>query len=633
MTTVLSFQSALNLPARTAGDIAIPAWTPRVEKAWELAEKHYAGKTHWAGMSLSEHVLGVVRTLLPFQPDDDAVIACLLQHVLELHVCSLQELEEEFGVAVRGLISSIHLVSHVSMRSRRRSIEDVRLMLLSVSDDMRVLLTILCERCFLLENMGRLTVTERRRLSRDALSLFAPVAARLGIHSLKQRLEALAFPHMYVSDAEWITEQMDTLKQRYGDFLSVAAQDLQKALAEKGIHAVVSGREKLAYSIFSKMRSKGLSSVTGLTDLFALRVVVPSIEDCYRVLGYLHQMGRPLPNRFKDYIAFPKPNGYQSLHTTIARLPGVPEDVTAEIQIRTRSMHREAEYGVAAHWSYKEGGTANQTIQRVQLQQMLTSQQTVQGEGRKTLLVDHIYVLSPKGDVIELPEGATPLDFAFQIHSTLGLAFRAARVNGSIVPVDYELENGDMVEILTHRTPRPSPEWLQLVKMASSRTRLKRYLHTAHRDEYVQTGKVLLNEELKKRRLQQLDTDLSVMRIHNGSPITFSERQDLLMKLGQGSEKVGIMIRQFDLLHIPEEEAKVIARRPRLQRKDAIIQIDGGMTMPIRYAKCCSPAPLDRPKIIGIVTRAGDVVVHTHKCRQALRGNPERRVGVKWIVQ
>lgn len=625
-------QSALALPAHRAGDSPLPPWGERVEKAWALAEKHYAGKDHWAGMSLREHVLGVLTTLLPFQPDEDAVIACLLQHVLELHACSLQELQEEFGVSVRTLISSIHLVSHVSMRSRRRSIEDVRLMLLSVSDDMRVLLTILCDRCYLLERVGQLPVTERRRLSRDALSLFAPVAARLGIHSLKQRLEALAFPQMYVSDAEWIQEQMQSLKKRYGDFLPVAARDLQQALAEKGIQAVVSGREKLPYSIFSKMRTKGLSSVTGLTDLFALRVIVPSIEDCYRVLGYLHQMGRPLPNRFKDYIAFPKPNGYQSLHTTIARMPGVPEDVTAEVQIRTRSMHREAEYGIAAHWSYKEGGSTSQSLQRVQLQQMLTSQQAVAKEGKKTLLVDNIYVLSPQGDVFELPEGATPLDFAFQIHSNIGLSFRAARVNGGIVPVDHELENGDVVEILTHRTPKPSPEWLQLVKMASSKARLKRYLHTIHRTQYVALGKTMLNEELKKRRLPPLDTDLSVLRMHNGEAISFVDREDLVMKLGQGSEKLAPLLRQFDLLKGPDSDVKK-PTRPRLQRKDAVIQIEGGMTMPIRYAKCCSPVPSEKPKIIGIVTRSGDVVVHTHKCRQALRGNPERRVGVKWVNQ
>ncbi len=612
-------------------DAILSARGDRVGKAWNLARQWYGGHLHWAGMSLREHVIGVLRSLQPFEPDDDAVIACLLQHALELHATTLTELEEEFGVGVRSLVSGIHLVSHVSMRSRRRSIEDVRLMLLSVSDDMRVLLTVLCDRSFLLENLTKMSGADRRALCRDVLALFAPVAARLGIHSLKQRLELLAFPVMYPSDAERIAEQIDVLHRRHGDFLPLAARELEKSLREAGVQASVSGRQKQHYSIFAKMRSKGLSSIEGLNDLFALRVVVPTVDDCYRVLGHLHRMGRPVPNRFKDYIAFPKPNGYQSLHTTIARVPGVPEELFAEVQIRTPQMHREAEYGIAAHWSYKEGGSTRQSMQRVQLQQMLSSQQLLSAEGAKPVLVDHIYVLTPKGDVVELPEGATPLDFAFQIHSTLGITFRAARVNGSIVPLTYELENGDVVEILTHRTPQPSSEWLQLVKMASSRTRLKRYLHTAHRTEYIVAGKQLINEELKKRHLPVLDSDLSILRLQNGEPLTHAQREDLLMKLGQGSEKIGPLLRQFDLLRASFPLETKPAPRIRLQRKDAIIQIEGGLSMPIRFAKCCAPTVADKPRILGIVTRGGDVVVHTHKCKQALRGNPERRVGVKWI--
>ncbi len=619
--------------ARDVLDDAIVAMRgERVRKAWTLARQWYGDQAHWAGMSLARHVLGVLTTLLPFEPDDDAVIACLLQHSLELRVTTLTELEEEFGVAVRSLVSSIHLVSHVSMRSRRRSIEDVRLMLLSVSDDMRVLLTVLCDRCYLLENLASMPPVERRALSRDVLALFAPVAARLGIHSLKQRLELLAFPVMYASDAERIAEQLAILHERHGDFLPVAAKELENALLEAGIQASVSGRQKQLYSIFAKMRGKGLSSIEGLSDLFALRVVVPTTDDCYRVLGHLHRMGRPVPNRFKDYIAFPKPNGYQSLHTTIARVPGVPEELFAEVQIRTPQMHREAEYGIAAHWSYKEGGSTRQSMQRVQLQQMLSSQQALSADGHRPVLVDHIYVLSPKGDVVELPEGATPLDFAFQIHSTLGLTFRAARVNGSIVPLTYELENGDMVEILTHRTPQPSSEWLQLVKMASSRTRLKRYLHTAHRADYVAAGKIIVNEELKKRRLPTLDTDLSVLRLQNGEPLTHAQREDLLMKLGQGSEKAGTLLRQFDLIRAALPSDAKPAPRLRLQRKDALIQIENGLSMPIRFAKCCGPIAEERERILGIVTRGGDVVVHLAKCKQALRGNPERRVGVKWMI-
>jgi GTP pyrophosphokinase len=298
-------------------------------------------------------------------------------------------------------------------------------------------------------------------------------------------------------------------------------------------------------------------------------------------------------------------------------------------------MHREAEFGIAAHWSYKEGGAAQKMMQRVQLQQALASQHTVEGAtASATRLADHIFVLTPKGDVVELPEGATPLDFAFQIHTDVGLSFRAARVNGSVVPLDHELENGDVIDIITHRTPNPSSEWLQMLKMASSRSRLKRYLNTLHRDRDVAKGREMVNEELRKRGFPTLDTSLSLLRKHEGRTLTMSEREDLLQKIGQGTDKIGSLLLRLDLL----KPLRVAAAAPvqfvpkvqRLQRKDSLVEIEGNMPMPIKFAKCCKPNDGDRPKLVGIVARSGDVMVHSFKCRNALRGNPERRVGVKW---
>jgi GTP pyrophosphokinase len=601
----------------------------RLEQAVILAEKLYRGREHWTGVSLLDHVLGVLEVLQPFRPDEDTVIACLLQHSLATHAFSLSELEEEFGSSVRSLVSSVHLLSHVTKRTRQSSVDDLRLMLLSVSDDMRVLLLILCERCSVLPALHRISVSERRQVCRDILNLYAPVAARLGIHSLKQRMENLSFPIVYPLDAEWITEQLRQLQGRHGSFLSSASEHMRAALREQGIASDVHGREKLPYSIFMKMKAKSRSSVDSLPDLFALRVIVATEEDCYRVLGILHRLGRPITNRFKDYIAFPKPNGYRSLHTTITRLPGVPDGVLVEVQIRTHSMHTEAEYGVAAHWSYKEGGTAQNALQRVALQQVLTSQQTIAGKGKMSSLVDHIFVLTPKGDIIELPEGATPLDFAFQIHTTLGLGFRAARVNGRIVSMEYELENGDIVDILTHSSPQPSTEWLTLLKMASSRSRLRRYLHTFHRDEYVARGRVMFNEELRKRHLPPLDADLTILRKIDGATLTIVEREEVLAKIAQGADRLSLILTRVDaltplLVPVPPTPSK------RFQRKDAIVEVDGGVPMPIRFAKCCNPQEQNRPRIVGIISRRGEVAVHAAKCRMVLKGNPERRIGVRW---
>ncbi len=602
----------------------------RVRQAMALAQRLYEGKTHWTGVSMMEHIEGVLEILLPFQPDDDAICACLLHHMLELHAVSVTELEEEFGLTVRSLISSIHLLSHVTMRNRKSSIDDLRLMLMNVSDDVRVLLVILCDRAYVLRHLPNVSATERKHIARDVLRLFAPVAARLGIHSLKQQLESLAFPLVYPLDAEWIADQLKQAHARHGLFLEKAAQELSRALREQGIDATIQAREKQPYSIFRKIHLKSLSTIEHLPDLFALRVIVPTEEDCYRVLGTLHRMGRPLPNRFKDYIAFPKPNGYKSLHTTVARLPGVPNGLFVEVQVRTQQMHREAEFGIAAHWSYKEGGTAEQAMQRVQLQQMLTSQQAVEAKGSKPHLADHIFVLTPKGDIVELPEGATPLDFAFQIHTELGLTFRAARVNGAIVPLDYELENGDSVEVLTHRVPQPSPEWLQLLKMASSRSRLKRYLYSLDRTHYIDRGREILNQELAKRGLPPLDGDLGALRRFDGHHLSFGDREDLLMKVGQRSDKPGTMLLHLDLL----KAARVARAAPpaivRLQRKDALIEIEGGVPLPLKFAKCCKPQEGDRGRIVGIIGRGGQVTVHASKCRMAQNGNPERRVGLRW---
>ncbi len=603
-----------------------------LRKTVEFAERLYGERTHWTGVPLLDHTIGVLSVLLPFHPDEETVQACLLQHVLKTRKISLPELEEEFGPGVRGIVSSVHLLSHVTMRNRKSSIEDLRLMLLSVSDDVRVLLIILCDRCYVLQHLQDVPLMEARRTCRDVLGLFAPVAARLGIHSLKQRLESLAFPIVHAGESEKISEQLGNLQARHGSFLEIAASSLVEALREQGIAATVQGREKLPYSIFMKMKSKSISHIESLPDLYALRVVVNSEEDCYRVLGVLHRLGRPVANRFKDYIAFPKPNGYQSLHTTVARLPGVPDGVFMEVQVRTSGMHREAEFGIAAHWSYKEGGGAQRILQRVRLQQVLTTQQAVEGaEGVAPSLVDHIFVLTPKGDIVELPEGATPLDFAFQIHTDLGLTFRAARVNGSIVSLEYELENGDVVEILSHRVPKPSPEWLQLLKMASSRSRLRRYLHSIDRTEYVNLGRDLFNEELHRRRLAPLDTDLSLLRRRHGKYLSFEEREDLLMKIGQGADKASATLMHLDLVRDrPRLPPSVPRKSARDVCQDVPFEADGGVPLPLRIAKCCSPEKSLKPEIVGVITRAGYVMVHHRDCRMVQHGNPERRIGVRW---
>ena len=604
----------------------------RLMEAFETARECYHGQMHWTGETLLEHTVGILDVLSPFHPDEDAVIACLLHHVLEQKSMTLSEIEQKFGPKVRMLVSGIHLLSHVTLEGRRRSIEDLRVMLLSVSDDIRILFVALCDRAHCLTFVDQIEASRAKRLCQDVLQLFAPVAARLGMYSLKHRLEDGAFPVLYGHDCQQIKEQMQMANDEHPDFLQKAASALQSFLTEQGIIAEVQAREKHPYSLFLKMRQKSLTHVEDVYDLFALRVIVRTEEDCYRVLGLLHRLGRPLANRFKDYIAFPKPNGYQSLHTTLAAFAGIHESSFVEVQVRTEQMHREAQFGVAAHWSYKEHGATDQAMEKVQLHSMLMGQEPLETTDEEQSFVDHIFVLTPRGDIVELPEGATPLDFAFQVHTDLGLAFRNARVNGSIVPLDYQLENGDVVEILKHKTPQPSDQWMQLLKMASSRSKLRRYLLSQKRPEHVTRGRELVNVELKKRSLASLTTDLSILRICDGEKMTLEQREDLLVKIGQGSERASSLLPRLAALSSEEillqkSTAPTVAVRDTGSR---LVAMEGGVSMPVQYAKCCEPEQWPREDIVGNISRSGAVMVHRSHCRMFGNTNPDRRVKVWW---
>lgn len=605
----------------------------RVRQAWDVAEKAYENQQHWTGVSTMEHVLGVLETLLPFQPDEESIIACLLHHVLQCKYLTVTELEQQFGSKIRELVSGVHLLSHVTLHDRRVSIDDLKLMLVTVSDDIRTILIVLCDRYTIVRSTPKMEPSMARRVSQDVLQLFAPVAARLGMYSLKHSMEAIAFPVCYAQDAESIAEQMVQLQKRHGNFLEQITGAVQEYLLEHGIQAKIEARQKQPYSVFRKMNQKSITHISDLYDFYALRVIVKDEPTCYQTLGLLHQMGRPVGNRFKDYIAFPKPNGYRSLHTTLAQIHGTSTDgALVEVQVRTAEMHREANYGIAAHWMYKEGGKASQAALFIQLQDALSAQNSIADHNA---LADHIFVLTPRGDVVELPEGATPLDFAFHVHTDLGLSFRGARVNGSMVPMDYQLENGDLIEILKHKTPQPSSHWLQLLKMGSSRAKLKRFLYAQQRPELIARGRELLNEELRKHRYAPLDTSLSILRSYNGETLNVQEREDLLVKLGQGAERARMMLPKLEALQAQQDvsqKSEVTGKSwdTGTDAKKAHLVIENGLQMPHRFAKCCQAEEWPRESLQGVVTRKGKIMVHRGSCGMLRNANPERKVRVWW---
>lgn len=607
----------------------VPTNAARLREAFAFGEAQYGESMHWTGERIMDHCLGVLRTLLQFEPDDDTIIACLLHHTIDRGVCTLDMLERRYGTAVRTMISGENLLSHATVKDRRMSLEQLRLMFLKVSGDVRLVLLLLSQQYHLLECMSAVSSEDRKRICRDTLQIYAPVAARLGMYALKHQLEGKAFPVMYPTDATRIAEQLEQIHERHGQFLERASSLLMADLQAAGLRADVAIREKQPYSIFHKMQLKSLSDVEDLYDLFALRVIVDTESDCYQALGVLHRLGHPVAGRFKDYIAFPKPNGYKSLHTTLAQLPGVPEGVFIEVQIRTTAMQREAEYGIAAHWSYKEGGTAEHAQQRAQIQRALTQPSD---ENRVAAgIADRIFVLTPHGDVIQLPEGSTTLDFAFYVHTTLGLSFKGAKVNGSIVPIDHILENGDIIEILKHPDPRPSPQWITLLRTASARSRLKRYLLSQERPAHLMLGREALNEELHKQHLPPLDTDLSILRTVDHEPRTMQEREDILIRIGQGMQNVESLLPHLTLL---KDQLQLRPQRVDLSfvpGASLIAKVDGNIPMPVIFAKCCKP-DMDRGgPVVGVIGRTGDVRVHNSACKLLKNVNPARKIGVKWV--
>lgn len=608
----------------------VPTDLGHLREVFAFADKHYGQTMHWTGESVMDHCLGILRTLLQFEPDDNTVIACLLHHTIDDGTCTLDMLERDYGNAVRVMISGENLLAHATVKNRRMSLEQLRLMFLEVSGDVRLILLLLSQQYHLLERMDVFSAEDRKRICRDTLQIYSPVAARLGMYALKHQMEGKAFPVIYPTDAMRIAEQLEHIHERHGQFLGTASSLLTADLLAAGLRAEVSIREKQPYSIFHKMQLKSISHVEDLYDLFALRVIVEEESECYQALGVLHRLGHPVAGRFKDYIAFPKPNGYKSLHTTLAQLPGVPEGVFIEVQIRTGAMQREAEYGIAAHWSYKEGGTAEHAMERAQIQRALT--QASHDNPAATGIGDRIFVLTPHGDVVQLPEGSTTLDFAFHVHTTLGLSFRGAKVNGAIVPIDYILENGDIIEILKNANPRPSPQWITLLRTASARSRLKRYLLSQERPAHLTLGREVLNEELHKHHLPPLDTDLSALRLVDSEPRTALEREEILIRIGQGVSKASTLLPHLtllkDRLHLKPQRVPEVAFTP---GASLMAKVDGNIPMPVIYAKCCKP-DMDRGNAVtGVIGRTGDVRVHDAHCKMLKNVNPARKIGVKWI--
>ncbi|HEY8801471.1 MAG TPA: bifunctional (p)ppGpp synthetase/guanosine-3',5'-bis(diphosphate) 3'-pyrophosphohydrolase, partial [Candidatus Dormibacteraeota bacterium] len=515
-----------------------PEGQQMVRKAYERAASAHTGQRRLSGEDYVNHPLEVAAILADLELDAETISAALLHDTVEDTALTADAVEGEFGKEVARLVDGVTKLGRIALRSdQQQQAENIRKMMVAMAEDLRVVLIKLADRLHNMRTLDPLPEVKRRKISRETLDIYAPLAHRLGIGQIKWELEDLAFrnlePEAYEDVVKRIARKRNDRESLVSDLREILARELEKV----GIQAEITGRPKHIYSVWQKMTREN-KDFSEIYDLSAIRVQVDSVRDCYGALGIVHSLWKPVPGRFKDYVAMPKSNGYQSLHTTVITHTGEP----IEIQIRTHEMHHVAEFGVAAHWTYKEGGKDASFDQKLSWLRSLLEWQNDLGDAESfldtvkvDLFQDEVYVFTPKGDVLNLPADSSPVDFAYRIHTEVGHRCIGAKVNGRMVPLDYELQNGEIVEILTSKGPHgPSRDWLNFVKSASAKERIRKWFKSQRREENVAKGRDLLDKELHRmHRINLVDLDddklIQMANLHKYAAI-----DDFLAAVGYG---------------------------------------------------------------------------------------------------
>jgi GTP pyrophosphokinase len=614
-----------------------------IQRAYDYSFRMHAGQTRKSGQPYIVHPVSVAGIIADLRLDAASVCAGLLHDVVEDTLATSDDLTKEFGIEVSELVDGVTKLSKINFTSKEdREAENFRKMVVAMARDIRVLLIKLCDR---LDNMRTLEHVPREaqeRIAGETLDIYAPLSNRLGIQSFKSELEDLSFKYLEPDACAELAAQMHQTKRERDKYTTEVCKTLSGRLAEQGFAADVHGRAKHLYSIFRKMKSQQ-TGLDGVQDLIAFRVLVESVSDCYAALGVIHSQWTPVPGRFKDYVALPKPNMYQSLHTTVIG----PGRERIEIQIRTHEMHRVAERGIAAHWRYKErgGGIAEQDAQRFSwLRQLLEWQKELKDpaeflEGVKVdLFQDEVYVFTPKGDVRVFPRGATPIDFAYQIHTHLGDHVTGAKVNGKMEGLRYKLRNGDIIEILTAPHQHPSKDWIDFVGTTRARSKIRNFLRQEQRDKSKRLGEELLERELHKAGISTsklLKNEGELRRLYD--LLKVQNLEEMFIGIGYGKIDTDEIVKAV----APSDQGTdsrppTALREGRLaglvrkviKRDEGAIRINGIDDVLVRYAKCCNPLPGD--DIQGFITRGRGVTIHRRGCSKSFDMDPERRVEITW---
>ena len=612
-----------------------------IERSFAFAAERHAGQKRRSGDPYVVHPVGVARIISELRLDVPSVCAGLLHDCVEDTSATAEDIGRLFGTEIQFLVEGVTKLGQIPWTTREeRQAENFRKMLLAMARDIRVILIKLADRVDNMRTLAHMPRDKQERIARETREIYAPLANRLGIQWMKIELEDLAFRYLEPDDYNHLLERLAQTAGSREAYIAEVCDRLRAALGEAGIEAAVSGRAKHLWSIQQKMKRSG-RDVEQIYDVLAFRVITQSVRDCYGVLGVVHSSWTPVPGRFKDFIALPKPNLYQSLHTTVIG----PRAERMEVQIRTQEMHRIAEQGIAAHWKYKEqkAPAGEDSKAFAWLRQLMEWQRDLKDPTefietvKIDLFQDEVFVFTPKGDVKALPKGATPIDLAYAIHSQVGEHCSGARVNGLIVPLRYALRNGDTVEILASANQKPSKDWLKFVVTSRARTKIRHFIRMEQRERSRQMGRDLLGRELRKQDAALASAEREGLLDAAAQRLRLGTADDLLVAVGYGKVSAGHAADAVLIDRVasgtaapaaPVAEPPSAARRVIPKRSIGGIKVQGEADILVKFAKCCSPVPGD--PIVGFISRGHGVVIHTRECPKALDLDPARRVDVAW---
>ncbi len=612
----------------------------QIEKAYEYAKKMHEGQVRSSGEPYYTHPMEVAGILADMRMDPATIITAILHDTVEDTEATLEDVTKQFGEEVANLVNGVSKLTRIESQTvEGKQAENFRKLVLAMSEDIRVLLVKLADRTHNMRTLHHISKPEKRqRIARETLDIFVPLAERIGIHKLKSELEDMAFSYMNPEARESINNRLSYLRKEGTDIVDKVITELESIMSEVKIEAKITGREKTGYSIWRKMQRKNVS-FEQLSDIMAFRIVVNNVEECYHALGILHSKYPTVPGRFKDFISTPKSNGYRSIHTTVIG----PYSQRIEIQIRTGDMHEEADLGVAAHWAYKQndmGATLNEAKKYRWMRELLdiieqdTRPEDFLENTKLELFQDRVYGFTPKGDLIELPMGATPIDFAYAVHSGVGSRCVGAKLNGRIVPLSTKISNGDQVDIITSKTGVPSPAWERFVVTGKAKSHIRRYIRQQQRDEYMSLGKAMLQKVYKAEGYEFAEKGVKgVVGQFKGA----ENIDDVFAGIGSGNFVARDVFKAIfpghksEMPSRPLEEAdehSIVSKKKKTDKPMPIKGLIPGMAM--HFARCCHPIPGDR--IVGIVTTGKGVTIHTIDCEtlEQFADTPERWLDVSW---